>query len=141
MVLYIDEVLFSFLYYHSTLLNFYIFCDELGLGFFNNNPYHFSLEQDSPEVAAKLASTTIGSLDGPENQLVEDEGIQVVAPVEGHEPEKLEESPNAIAAMTLESPHNSSFSDDHINKSDAMSQPVDPGVRLFVSFVLDAEDG
>lgn len=77
-------------------------------------------------MAAKLASTTIGSLDGPENQLVEDEGIQVVAPVEGHEPEKLEESPNAIAAMTLESPHNSSFSDDHINKSDAMSQPVDP---------------
>ncbi|KAK4285915.1 hypothetical protein QN277_002541 [Acacia crassicarpa] len=107
-----------------------------------------SLEQDSPDLAAKLTWTSVRSLNGHENQQVEDEGCQLVAPLESHEPEKLEGSPNANAAKTPESlvlnnrnddvdkvdhdgkvsegcPQNT-FSDDHINSSAAMSQPVDP---------------
>ncbi|XP_054815169.1 uncharacterized protein LOC129315481 [Prosopis cineraria] len=108
-----------------------------------------SLEQDSPDLAAKLTSTSVGSLNGHENQQMEDEGCQLVGPMEGHEPEKLERSPNAIAAKTPGSlalsdrndnvdnvvhssqvsegsPQSSSFPDDHINNSAALSQPADP---------------
>lgn len=124
----------------------------------NSNSFHFSLEQDSPEPAAKVVPASVGSLNSHlicEGQQAEGEDCHLVVPVEGDDLATQETICMGIPAATIEclplndkhdnldnldrnggnaslegSLQNHSFPDNkHINNSSHVNQPLFPSLN------------
>lgn len=103
---------------------FFAFCMTRS---FNSYSFHFSLDQASPELAAKVIPAAAGSLNShlacEDRHIAEGEDCHLVSPAGGDDLETLEKNPKGVPTVTTEQ-HSLNEIKDNLGDSDCEDQRV-----------------